>query len=370
MKKSRQRIDAPKDSCQVSISDGYKNGSPLFSDQTTISVVFPDLAGGDTTVFSSRVTNSEGMFPNRISTFRGLSPFAAPDDSSIEIIATAAMSLKTRSYFLDERTLEMKEGKQNRDRRRRSPRSLSRSRQQDGDCKDHAALLQALLASRNIVSEQALIDAGWSCQLPDVPVVSAVNHVINYIPEMNLFLDATSSDTPFAMLPMNLGEKPVILVAHYREGMKTPSTAPYGHEQSMRTAVTIPSDGSATGDIEMSLKGMPAVVARSFMRAAPSGQEEFMAERMPEAQRMHGKGTLKKDDPAPLLDTCRLGMPFSLQDCLTVGSATGLPVEPVVGSSPPLEHFLASAFVPESKKPQACSGEKALKSMCWNSRTS
>ena len=162
------------------------------------------------------------------------------------------------------------------------------------------------------------------------------------------------------MLPMSLGEKPVILVSHYREGMKTPSTAQYGHEQTMRTSVTIKSDGSAIGDTEMSLKGLPAVVTRAIMRAAPSGQEEFMVERMLEAQGMHGKGTLKKDDPAPLIDTYRLSMSFSLQDYVTIGSATGMPVKPVAGSFFPIEQFLASAYEPESKKPQTCSGGKSV----------
>lgn len=454
VKKSGQRIDAPKNSYQVNISDGYKKVSPLYSDQTTISVVFPDLAVGDTTVFCSQVTNSEGMFPNQFSTAHGFSPFGALDESSIEITAPAAMNLKTRSYFLDERQPELSEKQQilrwtyqnktpekwtpadngiysigdspalyvssfksyeeiayaygsratpkaavtERVKKlaaeivvdRKTPETQARALydwvaknisyggncigigavvprdlsvvldNKMGDCKDHATLLQALLASRNIESEQALINAGGSYQLPDVPVVSAVNHVINYIPALNLFLDSTSSDTPFAMLPMSLGEKPVLLVTHFREGMKTPSTAQYGHEQTMRTSVTIKSDGSATGNTEMSFKGMPAVAARAVMRAAPSGQEELMVKRMLEAQGMHGEGTLEKDDPAPLSDTYRLSLSFSLQDYMTVGSATGLPVKPVAGSFFPIEHFLASAYEPDSKKPQACSGGKSV----------
>jgi len=50
-----------------------------------------------------------------------------------------------------------------------------------GDCKDHATLLQALLAAKGIVSTQALVNAGSSYRLPRIPVVSTVNHVINFI---------------------------------------------------------------------------------------------------------------------------------------------------------------------------------------------
>ena len=454
VKKSGQRIDAPKNSYQVDIHDGYQKASPLYSDHTTISVVFPDLAVGDTVVFSSRVTNSEGIFPKQFSVFHGFSPFMALDSVSIEIAAPAAMNLRTKTYFLDEKKPEVKDGKQvlrwtyqNRKPEkwtpaddgiytigdapslyvstfasykelaeaygsRATPKAVVTERVKKlaaeivgdrktpeqqaralydwvarnisyggngigigavvprdlsvvldnkmGDCKDHATLLQALLAARDIESEQALINGRGVYQLPDVPVVWAVNHVIDYVPNMDLFLDSTSADTPFGMLPVGLGEKPVLLVSHYREGMKTPSTAQYGHEQTMRTHITIRSDGSATGDAEVSLKGLPAIAARAAMRKVPAGQESVMLEKMLEAQGMHGKGTLTKDDPEALLDTYRMSVSFNLQDYVTIGAAAGLPVKPVAASFFPIEGFLASAYQPEPKRPQACGGGKSV----------
>ncbi len=454
VKKSGQRIDAPKTSYQVNISDGYKKASPLYSDETTISVVFPDLAVGDTVVFSSRVTNSEGIFPNQFTTTHSLSSYMALDNASIEIVAPATMNLRTKSYFLDEQKPVKKDGKQvlrwtyknvkpekwtpaddgiysigewpslyvstfksykeivddygaralpkaavtEQVRKlaaeivadRKTPEQQARALydwvaknisyggncigigavvprdlsivldNKMGDCKDHATLLQALLAARDIESDQALINAGRTYQLPDVAVVSSVNHVINYIPKMKLFLDATSSDTPFGMLPMSLGEKPVLLVSHYQEGMKTPSTAQYGHEQTMRTHITIKSDGSATGDTEWSLKGMPAIAARSYMRKAPAGQEAVMVENLLKAQGTHGKGSLKKDDPEALIDTYRFSLSFDLKDYVTVGSATGLQVKPAAWSFFPIERFMAEAYNPALKKPQVCSGGKSV----------
>ncbi len=454
VKKSGQRIDAPTNSYQTTVNNGYKKAAPLYSDRTTISVVFPDLALGDTVVFSSRVTNSEGIFPKQFSTHHGFSPFMALDSASIEIAAPAAMNLRTKSYFLDEQKSEKKDGKQvlrwtyqNRKPEKWTPaddgiytigdapslyvstfasyRELAdaygsrattkaavtervkklaaeivgdkKAPEQQaralfewvaknisyggngigigavvprdlsvvldnkmGDCKDHATLLQALLAARNIECEQALINGRGVYQLPDVPVVSAVNHVINYVPNMDLFLDSTSSDTPFGMLPMGLDEKPVLLVSHYRERMKTPSMAQYGHEQIMRTHIMIKPDGSATGDTAVSFKGLPAIAARAYMRKVPAGQEEVIVEKMLEAQGMHGKGTLTKDDPEPLTDTYKLSVSFELKDYMTVGSATGLPVKPVAGTFMPIDVFLAAAYKPEPKKPQACGGGKSV----------
>jgi len=388
LKKSGQRIDAPKNSYQVTVNDGYKNASPLYSDETTISVLFPDLAVGDTIAFSSRVINSEGMFPNHFSIARHLSRYTAYDDVSVEITAPAAMDLKYQSFFFSGQKPVIADGKQtlrwtyqNKTPEKWTPadngitiigddpslivstfksyreitdaygaRAIPKAVVTDrvrqlafkivaekstpqaqahaiydwvaknisyggncigigavvprdldvvldnkmGDCKDHATLLQALLASREIESEQALINAGDLYQLPDVPVVSAVNHVINFIPSMNLFLDSTSSEMPYAMLSPNLSEKPVLLVAHYRDGMKTPSTAQYGHEQTVRTHIRIKPDGAASGDMAVTLRGIPAIAVRAYMRVMPDGQDDNMVKSMLESGGVHGSGTLKR----------------------------------------------------------------------------
>jgi len=450
IKKSGQRIDAPKESYQVTINDGYKNASPLYSDETTITVVFPDLAVGDSMVFSSRVVNSEGMFPNQFSILHFFSRFTAYDDVSIEITAPAAMDLKHQSYFLSEEKPVNKGGKQTlrwtyRNKTpekwtpadngisvvgddpslyvstfkgykeiteaygvRARPKAAVTARVKQlaseiaadkttpetqahaiydwvaknisyggncigigavvprdlnvvldnklGDCKDHATLLQALLAARNIESEQALINAGDLYQLPGIPVVSAINHVINFIPSLNLFLDSTSSHTPFGMLPSGLGEKPVLLVSHYREGEKTPSTAQYGHEQVMRTSIRINANGSAGGKTELVLKGLPAIGARAIMRLIPREQEDYLAKKLLESQGTHGSATLQKDDPTPLLDTYKLSISFNLDDFVTVGSTTGIPVKPVVMTFFPIDGFLKNAYEPSPKRPQLCSG--------------
>jgi transglutaminase-like putative cysteine protease len=66
-----------------------------------------------------------------------------------------------------------------------------------GDCKDHATLMQALLAARGIDSQQVLVNAGNLYRLFELLVVAQVNHVINYVPELKLFMDATAKDRPY-----------------------------------------------------------------------------------------------------------------------------------------------------------------------------
>jgi transglutaminase-like putative cysteine protease len=111
-----------------------------------------------------------------------------------------------------------------------------------GDCKDHATLLQALLKARGIESDQALINSSLIYELPKTPVVSNVNHVINYIPSLNVFVDSTDGNMPFGMLSPQLAEKPILLVNGYKEGVKTPSTAQAGHKQVAKHSIKIAQD--------------------------------------------------------------------------------------------------------------------------------
>lgn len=80
-----------------------------------------------------------------------------------------------------------------------------------GDCKDHVALLEALLKAVAIESSPALINLGDAYVLPKVPTLGVLNHAITYIPALDLYLDSTA--TPIAagyLLLPELG-KPVLL---------------------------------------------------------------------------------------------------------------------------------------------------------------
>ena len=57
-----------------------------------------------------------------------------------------------------------------------------------GDCKDHALLLAALSA-KGIATEQALINGGLDFALDGPPSLVALNHVADYVPELDLYLD-------------------------------------------------------------------------------------------------------------------------------------------------------------------------------------
>lgn len=94
-----------------------------------------------------------------------------------------------------------------------------------GDCKDHEVLLEALLDAAGIPNTAALISAGNAYQLPTVAAIGVLNHVINYLPGLDLFIDSTADDVAAGYLPAGDLDKTVVLT---RTGttMRTPVSQP------------------------------------------------------------------------------------------------------------------------------------------------
>jgi hypothetical protein len=63
LKADGRRIDAPKTNYQLEVNGGRDKDAPVFSDISTLTVVFPEVAVGDTVEFAYRLTQTEPMFP-------------------------------------------------------------------------------------------------------------------------------------------------------------------------------------------------------------------------------------------------------------------------------------------------------------------
>lgn len=91
-----------------------------------------------------------------------------------------------------------------------------------GDCKDHVALLEAMLSAVAIESSPALINLGNAYALPKVPTLGLLNHVITYVPSLDLYLDSTATSIAAGYLPIPDLDKPVLLTKS-GEMARTPS---------------------------------------------------------------------------------------------------------------------------------------------------
>jgi transglutaminase-like putative cysteine protease len=81
-----------------------------------------------------------------------------------------------------------------------------------GDCKDHVALYGALLDAVGIHDEPALINSGTIYSLPSVPGYGVLNHVITYLPDLQLYVDSTAPNVEFGYLPSTDMDRPAVLV--------------------------------------------------------------------------------------------------------------------------------------------------------------
>jgi hypothetical protein len=145
-----------------------------------------------------------------------------------------------------------------------------------GDCKDHVMLLQALLAAKGIKSSAVLIRAGANqFKLPSAASPFLFDHLISYIPELNLYLDSTARFAPFDILPGSDSGKSVVIVETGKMAVTPPDSA---SKSSIRvdTAITLNADGSADGDTKVHSAGTDAMRARALMTSLPlDGDTDF-----------------------------------------------------------------------------------------------
>lgn len=445
-----RRIEVPKDNYQIELNRGQEKNSPVYSDNTTLTVVFPELGVGDQVVFSYRLVQTEPLFPDHFSVSQYFSRDVAFDDVRVRIDYPAALWAQHDARGMTLRESSEKDGRKaiewtyanpgpvrnaRRDysvydpeketgyafstfmnyadiaaaygaralpkaavtervqaladeivKGRTGPKEQARALydwvatrityagncigvgavvprdvsfildNKMGDCKDHATLLQALLAARNIRSTQALVNSGPVYRLAKIPVVSTVNHVINYLPALDLYLDSTSSTTPFGMLPFQVEDKPVILVEGYRDGLKTPVQPAGANQQKLMSRLAIAPDGSVSGTLDVTQKGMGAVQSRAWARVIAKEVEDDLVKNLLRAQSISGSGRLEKDDPAALVDTYHYTMRLDAEKFIKLPGTGAFHIYPLLNLGGSIQNALASSMEPEQEADVACSG--------------
>lgn len=236
-----------------------------------------------------------------------------------------------------------------------------------GDCKDHATLLQALLAAKDIPSTQALINASSAYRLQTIPVVSMVNHVINYIPSMDLFLDSTAAYIPYRMLPYSAQDKPALLVDGYKENFKVPVEAIGSNAQQLTSSLKINIDGSATGHTEVKLWGNPAAETRYSMRKYSKDNQKDIIKNNFKHMDVVATGQFTSDDPTALLNTYQYRATYETKDLFKLSKTGAISIYSLLFNPLPVSHFMSDAFDDLEANPYeiACSSGKSSESFVY-----
>ena len=203
-----------------------------------------------------------------------------------------------------------------------------------GDCKDHTTLMSALLAAKGIASEPALINLGNSYALPEPPTPAALNHVILYLPEFDLYDDPTANWAAFGVLAPQAYDKPVVRVsAAGAKIARTPAMKPEDHLVAARTTLTIAADGIVTGRTEESATGALGMNLRASAAAVQTLGDEAAAKRLLQKFLTPGNGHFELGNFVEPADPIVIKSSFTLDERLKpppvggrVGISHGMPL--------------------------------------------
>lgn len=218
-----------------------------------------------------------------------------------------------------------------------------------GDCKDHVVLLEALLAALDIESSPALINLGQAYRLPRVGIGGPLNHVITYVPALDLYIDSTDPTTPFGGLPFEDMDKPVILTALNRLG-RTPAMRAPDHVTENRVDMAVTADGRIVGRSVSTLTGVMEGDSRAARAATRAEPEALVVAALLARFGETGSGSLDFSDPLDLDEPWRLKASFELDPIANVPGPAAMKI-PVGLSSGWLSGMAASR--PRSTEPES-----------------
>lgn len=192
-----------------------------------------------------------------------------------------------------------------------------------GDCKDHATLLEALIAAKGIHGYPVLINGDASYSLPKVAVTPGVfNHAITYLPEFKLFVDSTAGLAMFGALPVTEYGKQA-LVTNDGSGqpriLKLPLATAENDRVEIKTHLVVDNDGSVTGFSDITNTGTFDWLTRQILAGVPQGMEPKVVSKVLAMSGQSGTGSYK---PIGLHD---LTKPFSYSTSFKLPNFVQLP---------------------------------------------
>ncbi len=221
-----------------------------------------------------------------------------------------------------------------------------------GDCKDHVVLLESLLRAVGIDSSPALISSGGNQRLSSIGAHYPINHVITYVPSLDLYLDSTDPFAPFGTLPVSDMDKPVVLTGLDRLG-RTPRMKAEEHTARTEVRMVIGNDGSIRGSAHTRNAGY-------FENNSRSSRFDDGSRSMSDVVRSQlfrfnetGTGTLRYTDPSDITQPFEIASEFTLEPVVNMPGRGALAIP--VGLAPGNIAYLGLVKPePVSDRPALC----------------
>ncbi|WP_263078801.1 DUF3858 domain-containing protein [Endozoicomonas sp. Mp262] len=164
-----------------------------------------------------------------------------------------------------------------------------------GDCKDQTLLLQTLLKAKGVDSVPALVNWGDSYQ--DFPVATSMqfNHVMLYIPELDIYLNPVSAFMPFGILEDSLTNKRAVLASADGDVRTLPGFSPATHSYRIENHSELQADGNLKGTTNVMGTGIIDAQIREMLAA--QGSFEWKANNILSGTVTGGFGTITESIP-------------------------------------------------------------------------
>jgi transglutaminase-like putative cysteine protease len=222
-----------------------------------------------------------------------------------------------------------------------------------GDCKDHVVILEALLSAVGIDSSPALINAGTAFLLPKLPTPGIFDHVITYVPSLNVFLDSTSRFAPFGTLPNGDMDKPVVITATGALS-RTPMTNTRQDRTESRIKMKLTREGTIEGRSQAKMFGIFEVASRSAQFSYQNRDSANVVNRLLSRFQETGWGEIDKTEPTNYDKPWQVNAKFELDPVVNVPGPSAMVIP--VGLAPGRFKGFADVVLPKQRRfPTNCS---------------
>ena len=171
-----------------------------------------------------------------------------------------------------------------------------------GDCKDHDALLQALLKAKGISAQSVLIDSGNAYTLTAVPTFFQLDHVITWLPEFKIYLDSSAVVAPFGVLPISEYGKPAVFASAKSAALGTTPVLPPGLATTTTTTVSrLDKDGTLAATTTTTATGPFAIALRNIgLQVQAAGPTKAASVILNVSGYANATGEITEDSPVEL----------------------------------------------------------------------
>lgn len=216
-----------------------------------------------------------------------------------------------------------------------------------GDCKDHVALLEALLKAAAIESSPALINFGNAYELPQVPTLGILNHVITYVPSLDLYLDSTATPIAAGYLPVAELDKPVVLALTGERGH-----TPNSQHGSVASTLSFKVNAKGAADFvhESTVQGWGAELTRFIIKAMQPADRDQLVQQILSTYGQSGSGVIEHDSLQGNANTFKSTVKGHTDNLVNLPGPTGVPTLSSLAGG--IAHNVFS-FISENERTQA-----------------